>query len=121
MKELTEQEIRELVDAKLEGASYSEIRSRLSDQGFSDEEIHAAIRKVDERVLREEMEGSARRKAGNWYWAGVALAGAGLLLTFGRSYGYYVADIPVWLAYTPFFAGILLMYYGRRRKGRLSR
>ncbi len=118
MKELTEQEIRELAEKKLQGTSYSEIRSQLDNQGFSDEQIRTAIRKVDEVVLKVERENSSLRKAGSWYWAGVALAGAGLLLTFGRSYGYFAAGIPRWLAYAPFFTGILLMYYGRRKRAR---
>jgi len=106
--------IDELVQQKMGGASYSQIRSRLAKRGLSEEEIRSTIREVDERVLRAEMERGNRDKAKSWYRIGFTLAIVGLLLTIGSNAGWIFQGTPRWIIYSPFFIGILLMYYGRR-------
>ncbi|MEN8226564.1 MAG: hypothetical protein ABFS38_00310 [Bacteroidota bacterium] len=114
MEKLSESIIEELVQQKLEGESYSRIRSGLAEQGFTDEEIRSSIRKIDERVLRAEIEQGSRNRAKSWYRIGLALAVAGLILTIGSNAGWMLKGIPGWVIYSPFFAGILIMYYGKR-------
>ena len=114
MEKLSENILDELVQQKLEGESYTRIRARLAEKGLSGEEIRTTIREVDERVLRAEIERGRREKAKSWYWIGLALAITGLLLTIGFNAGWIFQGTPKWILYGPFFAGILLMYYGRR-------
>lgn len=111
---LTEESIQELVDLKLKGESYSTLRKRLLDMGLSKEEVSEAIKKVDEKVLLEEISEKNLGKARQIYRAGLILAIAGLLLTLGASRGIVLSNLPKWIIYSPFFVGILLMYYGRR-------
>lgn len=120
MKKLSESIIKELVQQKLEGESYTKIRSGLAEQGFTDEEIISAIRQVDERVLRAEIEQGSRERGKSWYRIGIAVAITGLILTIGSNAGWILIGIPRWVIYTPFFVGILLMYYGRRLQQRPS-
>ena len=112
--ELPESTIEELVQLKLDGESYSEIRSRLEKEGLGPEEVSKAIRIIDERVLEAEVSRKNRGKQRLWYRAGFALAVAGLLITVASNQGYLLANAPRWIVYSPFFAGILLMFYGRR-------
>jgi len=114
MEKRHENTINELVRQKLEGDSYSQIRSRLTERGLSEEEIKSIIRAVDERVLRAEIDQGNREKAKSWYRIGLALAVTGLLLTIGTNAGWIFHGTPRWIIYSPFFTGILLMYYGRR-------
>ncbi len=120
MEQLSESIIKELVQQKLEGESYTKIRSGLAEQGFTDEEIRSAIRQVDERVLRAEIEQGSRERSKSWYRIGIAVAITGLILTIGSNAGWILIGIPRWVIYTPFFVGILLMYYGRRLQQRPS-
>ena len=119
-EKLSESIIEELVRQKLEGESYTQIRSRLAEQGFTDEEIRSAIRQIDERVLRAEIEQGGRDKAKTWNRIGLAMAVAGLIVTIGSNAGWILTGIPRWMIYSPFFVGILLMYYGRRLQQRQS-
>ena len=113
MEELSENTLEELVVQKLEGASYSQIRSSLSDQGFSEDEIKSIIRQVDEKVLRAEIEQGNRDRAKSWNQVGIGLAVVGLVLTVGANAGWILNGTSRWVVYSPFFAGILLMLYGR--------
>lgn len=115
MKKLRESDIEEMVQQKLEGESYTQIRSNLSNQGLTDEEIKSTIRLVDEGVLRSEIEQGNQNRAKSWYRIGIALSVAGLMLTIGANAGWIFQGIPRWAVYSPFFAGILLMIYGRRQ------
>ncbi len=114
MEKLSESIIKELVQQKLEGESYAQIRSGLAEQGFTDEEIRSAIRQIDERVLRAEIEQGSRARAKSWYRIGLAMAVVGLILTIGTNADWILKGIPRWVIYTPFFVGIMLMYNGRR-------
>jgi hypothetical protein len=114
MEKLPESNIEELVEQKLNGVSYTQIRSQLAEKGLSDEEIKSIIREVDERVLRAEIEGGARERARSWYRIGLVIAVVGLILTIGINAGWMLKGTPRWIIYSPFFVGIILMYYGRR-------
>ena len=118
MKQLPEETIDELVQQKLDGVDYSVIRARLADLGLSKDEIKDIILKVDERVLRAEVEQSRQRRSRSWYIAGLVLAVAGLLLSAGSNAGLILTGTPRWVVYTPFFAGILIMFYGRMQQRR---
>jgi hypothetical protein len=120
MEKLSESYIEELVEQKLNGVSYTQIRSRLAEKGLSDEEIRSTIREVDEMVLRAEIEVGARERARSWYWIGLAIAVVGLVLTIGINAGWMLKGTPRWIVYSPFFVGIFLMYYGRRLQQRKS-
>ena len=114
MEKLPDIENEELVEQKLDGVSYTQIRSQLEEKGLSREEIKSVIREVDDRVLRAEIEGGARDRAKSWYRIGLSLAIVGLVLTIGANAGWILKTTPRWIIYAPFFIGILLMYYGRR-------
>ena len=120
MEKKPESNIEELIEQKLNGVSYTRIRSQLAEQGLSDEEIKSIIREVDERVLRAEIEGGARERARSWYRIGLVIAVVGLLLTIGINAGWMLKGTPRWIIYGPFFVGILLMYYGRRLQQKQS-
>lgn len=120
MEKLSEDNLEELVQQKLEGDSYAQIRSRLTEKGLSEEEIRMIIREVDERVLRAEIDQGNRENTKSWYRIGLALAVAGLLCTIGSNAGWFFKGTPRWIVYSPFFAGILLMYYGRRLQQKQS-
>ena len=118
MKEIPDNRIAELARQKREGQSYNEIRAMLKEEGLSEEEISGTIRRVDERVLQDEMTGGSLVRARRWYFTGVAIAAAGLVLTFLHSRGYILTTLPRIIVYLPFFAGILIMFFGRRLQRR---
>jgi hypothetical protein len=105
--------IEELVREKLEGKSYSKIREELKDSGMSPEEISQLIRLVDQRVLKETVEQGNRQRTQQWYRWGLVLAVAGLILSIVYKAGMVLTHLPAIVVYSPFIAGILLMFYGR--------
>ncbi len=105
--------IEELAREKLEGKSYSEIREELKSSGMAAGEISQLIRQVDLRVLRETLEQGSRQRTQQWYRWGLVLAVVGLILSIGYNAGMMLSRIPALLVYSPFLAGILLMFYGR--------
>lgn len=105
--------IEELAREKLEGKSYSRIREELKSSGMAAGEIRQLIRQVDERVLRETFEQGSRQKTQQWYRWGLVLAVAGLVLAIAFNAGMVLTRFPSLLVYSPFLAGILLMFYGR--------
>lgn len=124
MKEISEDRIEEFARLKLEGKSYADIRADLAGDGMNPEEVSQVIRQVDEIVLKTETELKHSAKARQWHKAGLVLALTGLLISIAFNMGYVLTGFPPWLAYSPFFAGILLMFYGRmqqRRQPELSR
>lgn len=110
--------IEELVQKKLDGASYTEIRSRLKADGFDEEDIRMAIRIIDERVLEAEVNQRYVGRARQWYRVGFFLAVLGLVITLSSNQGIILENTPRWLVYSPFFAGIVLMFYGRMSQRR---
>lgn len=120
MDRLTEETLEELAMQKLQGDSYSVIRERLVEMGLSKEEIRDTIRLVDERVLRAEVEQGRQQRARSWYRVGLVLAVAGLIISIGSNSGLILSGIPRWLVYSPFFAGILMMTYGRLQQRKAS-
>ncbi|MCK5066284.1 MAG: hypothetical protein KAR16_02540 [Bacteroidales bacterium] len=105
--------IEELAREKLEGKSYSRIREELRASGMVAEEVSRLIRQVDERVLSETVEQGERHRAQQWYQAGLILAVAGLILSIGYHAEMILTNLPSLAVYSPFIAGILLMFYGR--------
>jgi hypothetical protein len=105
--------IEDLAREKLEGKSYSRIRDELRASGMVAEEVSRLIRRVDERVLRETVEQGERYRAKQWYRIGIILAGAGLILSIGYNAKMILTNLPALAVYSPFMAGILLMFYGR--------
>jgi hypothetical protein len=110
---LSEPEIEELVQRKLEGESYSNIRSELGDLGLNESEIHETIRKIDGKVLDAEMNQKKWGRPNQWYRVGLFIAAFGLILTLGANRGIILQDVSRWIVYAPFFAGIGMMIYGR--------
>lgn len=110
---LPESDIEELVREKLEGESYSKIRDRLRERGLTEQEIRDTIRKVDEKVLGAEMNQRHLGSTRQWYRVGLFIAALGLGLAFGATRGIILEDVPKWIVYAPFFAGIAMMLYGR--------
>ena len=108
-----ESRLDELAREKLEGRSYSDIRNELAASGMPAEEISRLIRKVDEKVLGETVQQGRMDRAGQWYRSGLILAIAGLLLSILFNAGILLESLPAILIYTPFFAGIAVMVYGR--------
>jgi hypothetical protein len=113
MNDLPESTIESYVRQKLDGKSYSEIKSQLRKSGLSEEEVRETVRQIDRKVLRAEVNRANRKRASQFYWAGITLAVAGLLITLGHNAGLFLAGWPRLLVYTPFFTGIILMVYGR--------
>jgi hypothetical protein len=113
MKGDPDKRIEELTREKLEGKSYSEMRKDLSASGMADEELSQLIRQVDERVLKANIEQGDRNRAQQWYRSGFILAAVGLLLSIGYNVGVMLTTLPSLAVYSPFVAGILLMFYGR--------
>ena len=105
--------IEELVREKLEGKSYSKIREELKEAGMAAEEISQLIRQVDERVLKETVEQGKGQRTQQWYRWGLVLAVAGLILSIAYNAGMILTHLPAIVVYSPFIAGILLMFYGR--------
>ena len=116
VKKLPDNQIEELARQKLSGESYTQIRSRLAQEGLSEEDIKSSIREVDEIVLRLEMEQGAKQKAKSLYWTGLVLTIAALLLTVAFNAGWILNSAPRWAIYFPFFLGILIMYYGKSQQ-----
>lgn len=106
-------DIEALVREKMEGKSYSTIRKELGETGMSEEEISILIRKVDERVLNETVMQGGREKIRHWYRLGLFLALIGLILAVAYNAGFLLKGLPAWLAYSPFFTGIVVMIYSR--------
>jgi hypothetical protein len=111
--ELPEKKIEEMVQRKLKGESYTRIRKELGELGLDEKEVHRAVRNIDEKVLQEELNRKAAGKSKQWYRAGILLAIVGLILTLGANRGIFLAYLPKWIIYSPFFAGIALMLYSR--------
>lgn len=113
MSEIMEERIEELYQQKLEGKSYSEIRAELSAEGLNPEIISEIIRTVDEKVLKTESKYKHIAKASQYYKVGLILAVVGLLISIAFNTGIFHTRLPPWLVYSPFLAGILMMFYGR--------
>ena len=105
--------IETLVQEKMDGKSYSTIRDELKEAGMGEDEISTLIRQVDERVLSETVKQEGREKVRTWYRMGLIIALVGLILSVAYNAGMLLRSIPAWLAYSPFFAGIVLMIYSR--------
>lgn len=113
MTKPTDSSIEEFVLQKLEGKSYSDIRAQLRESGLSEQEVTSTIREIDKKVLHAEIEQGHKDQSRSWSWIGLILSIAGLLLTIGSNAGLILKGVPRLLVYSPFFAGILLMVYGR--------
>ena len=105
--------IEELVKQKMQGKSYSSIREELAESGMPDEEIKKLIRQVDERVLSETMQDGTKERVRLWYRVGLIVAIGGLALSIAYNAGLTLRNLPAWVAYSPFFAGIVVMIYAR--------
>ena len=81
MGNLPESTIERLVQQKLDGESYQQIRSQLAQSGLSEEEIKAIIRVVDERVLLAETGQREEDRARKWYRTGLVIAIVGLIIS----------------------------------------
>jgi hypothetical protein len=113
--------IEELVRQKLEGKSYGEIRESLRQEGLNEEEIRTLIRQADEKVLEEVEQGVGPDRGRQFYRLGLFLAVTGLLLSVVYNAGWLFGGRPAWLVYSPFLAGIALMFYGKSIRRRPSR
>ena len=118
MEKLPEGEIEKYVQQKLDGRSYSEIRSQLKESGLPDSGVTEAIRVIDEKVLEAETGRESRKQARRVYWAGLALAVAGLLISIAYNAGVFLTGWNRLIVYAPFFIGIVLMFYARRLQRR---
>jgi len=115
-----ESRIEELTREKLEGKSYAKIREELRASGMEEEKIGRLIRQVDERVLKETMEQGERQRSPSYYRWGLVLAVAGLILSILYNAGLVLPRLPAWAVYSPFLAGILLMFYARMTQRKKS-
>jgi hypothetical protein len=116
MNEISKDLIEELSEQKLEGKSYAEIRADLTGRGLPPDEIGKIIRQVDEVVLKAETGQKHAAKIRQWHRAGMVLAVIGLIISVTFNAGFILTGFPPWLVYTPFFAGILLMFYARMQQ-----
>ena len=116
----SESRIEELAREKIEGKSYSSIRNELAESGMNDGEISSLLRQVDERVIGETVKQGDRDRAQRWYRTGLILAVIGLILSIAYNAGIILAYLPALLIYSPFFAGILVMFYGRSLRKKQS-
>jgi hypothetical protein len=121
MAEKDDKRVEELARKKMEGKSYSEIRAGLSQSGLQPDEISSLIRKVDEKVLETATAKGITDKARQWYRAGLGLAVAGLIISIAYNAGLILKNLPALAVYSPFIAGILLMFYGRMMQRRQPR
>jgi len=120
MSNVSENKIEELAREKMEGKSYSTIREELSESGMADSEITSLIRQVDERVLSQTINQASPDRAQQWYRSGLVLAIIGLILSIAYNAGIVLKNLPAMLVYAPFFAGILVMAYGRYQQKKQS-
>lgn len=118
MEKDQEKLIEDLARKKLEGNSYSEIRAELNESGKTPEEIRELIRQVDEKVLSNAVSEGRVDKAQSWYRGGMILAVLGLILSITFNAGLLLKSYPPLIVYSPFIAGILLMFYGRMMQRR---
>lgn len=116
----SESRIEELAREKMAGKSYAVIRKELQESGMTGDEITTLIRQVDERVLRETIKQTGQKKAQQWYRLGMLLAVLGLMLSIAYNAGIVFRKFPALLIYSPFFAGILVMIYGRTMQKKQS-
>ena len=108
-----DEKIGELAQRKLGGTSYSDLRAELRNEGYSPDEIGVLIRKADEKVLASTLSGGKQDRSRQWYRAGLFTAIAGLLISGAFHAGIILQNLPSLIAYAPFFAGIVLMVYGK--------
>ena len=120
MSHVSESKIEELAQEKIEGKSYSTIREELSESGMADSEISSLIRKVDELVLSQTVKQASPDRAQQWYRSGLVVAVIGLILSIAFNAGIVLKNLPAMVIYSPFFAGILLMAYGRYQQKKQS-
>ncbi len=120
MSHVSESKIEELAREKIEGKSYSTIREELSESGMTDSEISSLIRKVDELVLRQTVKQASPDRAQQWYRSGLVVAVIGLILSIAFNAGIVLKNLPAMVIYSPFFAGILMMAYGRYQQKKQS-
>jgi len=113
MNKIPENRIEELAREKLAGKSYSAIRKELLESGMAEEDVGNLIRLVDARVLHETTMAGGLERAQQWYRSGLILAVAGLVLAIAYHAGVVFATLPALAVYSPFFAGILVMVYGK--------
>jgi len=113
MEQESQKILEKLVLEKQAGKSYSEIRAELKDSGMNQSEINSLIRQVDEKVLEKVVMENIPDRARQLYRAGLALALTGLLVTIIFNMGLILKYFPPIAVYSPFIAGILLMFYGR--------
>jgi hypothetical protein len=118
MDKLPDGSIEAYARRKLEGESYTSIRKELAGSGLTGEEINETVRLIDKKVLQAEVYQGNISRSRQWYSIGLTLAIVGLLLTFGSSRGYILTGIPKIVVYSPFFAGILIMFYARMLRRR---
>jgi hypothetical protein len=116
MAKISDSRMEELAREKLEGKSYSEIRLELITSGLSEEEVSHLIRQVDKKVLAAATSEGKMDRATQWYRSGLFLAIAGLIISIAYNAGIILGNIPALAVYSPFIAGILLMFYGRMSK-----
>jgi len=119
MDPISDSVIEEFAQLKLDGESYSEIRSRLVKSGISEEELKSVMKRIDEMVLRAETGQGNIERSRQWYRAGIIIAVSGLIIVIGYNAGFILTKLSRLLVYSPFFTGIVLMFYGRmlqRRK-----
>ena len=120
MEKESDNRIEELAREKLQGKSYSKIREELRATGMDEEELGQLIRQVDQRVLVETVEHGDRQRTQQWYRWGLILAVAGLILAIAYNAGMVLNNLPSLAVYSPFLAGILLMFYGRMMQRKKS-
>jgi hypothetical protein len=113
MNGASENRMEELAREKMAGKSYTSMREELLATGMSEEEVRVLIRQVDERVLSETVKQGVPDRAQQWYRFGLILAVLGLILSIAYNAGIILETRPALLVYSPFFAGILVMVYGR--------
>lgn len=73
-------EISVYVDKKINGVSYSEIRKELSEKGYSDDNVSAMIKEIDDIVLKEEFNSSISKRFPIHKIAGLILITLGVVL-----------------------------------------
>ena len=118
MKEKQQELIEKLVRDKLNGKSYSEIREELTKDAWGEEEIRELIRQVDKKVLESAVKQGRPDRTGQLNRAGLILAIAGLAVSIAFNAGLILQRLPAVAVYTPFFMGILVMFYARITRGR---